>query len=117
MLKLCLGFLVDTLFCVKWLARLSIFIHADILVLVSEFVVVVILSEWWSVPTTADYCGHISGTYTRQMLTVSWGRSEELVKHLIELIMVHRLTLPTQSLFSFFFRFYPFVAYTAVFYS
>ena len=47
MLKLCLGFLVDTLFCVKWLARLSIFIHADILVLVNEFVVV-ILSEWWS---------------------------------------------------------------------
>ena len=46
MLKLCLGFLVNTLFCVKWLARLSIFIHADILVLVSEFVVVVILSEW-----------------------------------------------------------------------
>ena len=28
------------------------FIHADILVLVSEFVVVVILSEWWSLPTT-----------------------------------------------------------------
>ena len=47
MLKLCLGFLVDTLFCVKWLVRLSIFIHADILVLVSEFLVVVILSEWW----------------------------------------------------------------------
>ena len=47
MLKLCLGFLVDTLFCVKWLARLSIFILADILVLVSEFLVVVILSEWW----------------------------------------------------------------------
>ena len=46
MLKLCLGFLVDTLFCVKWLARLSIFIHDDILVLVSEFLVVVILSEW-----------------------------------------------------------------------
>ena len=45
MLKLCLGFLVDTLFCVKWLARLSIFIHADIIVLVSEFVVVVILSD------------------------------------------------------------------------
>ena len=41
MLKLCLGFLVDALFCVKWLARLSIFIHADISVLVSEFVVVV----------------------------------------------------------------------------
>ena len=33
MLKLCLGFLVYTL---KWLARLRIFIHADILVLVSE---------------------------------------------------------------------------------
>ena len=30
-----------------------------ILVLVSEFVVVVILSEWWSVPTTA---GHIPGS-------------------------------------------------------
>ena len=42
MFKLCLGFLVDTLFCVEWLARLSIFIHADILVLVSGFVVVVI---------------------------------------------------------------------------
>ena len=47
MFKLCLGFYVDTIFCVKWLAKLSIFIHADILVLVSEFVVVVILSEWW----------------------------------------------------------------------
>ena len=33
MLKLCLGFLVDTLFCV-WIAS---FIHADILVLVSEY--------------------------------------------------------------------------------
>ena len=61
MLKLCLGFLVDTLFCVEWLARLSIYIHADNLVLVSEFVVVVILSEWWSVPTTANHCGHIPG--------------------------------------------------------
>ena len=59
MLKLYLGFLVDTLFCVKWLAILSIFIHADILVLVSEFLVVVILSEWWLGPTTADRCGHI----------------------------------------------------------
>ena len=39
------GGYIDTLFCVKWLARLSIFIHADILVLVSEFVVMVILSE------------------------------------------------------------------------
>ena len=35
------------------------FILADILVLVSEFVVVVILSEWWSGPTTANRCGHI----------------------------------------------------------
>ena len=52
MLKLCLGILVDILFCVKWLARLSIFIHVDILVLVSEFVGVGILSEWLSVPTT-----------------------------------------------------------------
>ena len=56
MFALCLGFLVDTLFCVKWLARLSIFIHVDILVLVNEFVVVVILSEWWSVLTTANHC-------------------------------------------------------------
>ena len=33
--------------------RLSIFIHSDILVLVSVFtVVVVILSEWWLIPTT-----------------------------------------------------------------
>ena len=61
MLKLCLGFLVDTLFCIKWLARVSIFIYADLLVLVSEFVVMVILSEWWSVPATADHCGHIPG--------------------------------------------------------
>ena len=71
MLKLCLGFLVDTLFYVKWLARLSIFNHADILVLASEFVVVVILSEWWSVPTTADHCGHIPG-----LLFISLGISE-----------------------------------------
>ena len=52
MLKLCLGFLVGTLFHVKWLARLNIFIHADVLVLVSEFIVVAILSEWWLVLTT-----------------------------------------------------------------
>ena len=37
MLKLCLGFLVDTLFHVKW----NIFIHADVLVLVSEFIMVI----------------------------------------------------------------------------
>ena len=59
MLKLCLGFLVDILFCVyKVTGKTKHFIHADILVLVSEFVVVVILSEWWSVPT-ANHCGHI----------------------------------------------------------
>ena len=39
-----LGFLVDTIFFIKHLARL---IHADILVPVSEVIVVVILSEWW----------------------------------------------------------------------
>ena len=39
------------------------FILADILVLVSEFLVVVILSEWWSGPTTADHCGHIPELY------------------------------------------------------
>ena len=52
MLKLCLGFLVDTLFCVKWLERLSIFIVANTLVLVSEFVVVVAinLSGIWCRP-------------------------------------------------------------------
>ena len=33
---------MDTLFCIKWLTRQSIFTHADILILVSEFVVVVI---------------------------------------------------------------------------
>ena len=38
----------------------SIFIGVDILVLISEFVVVVILSEWWSVPTTANHCGYIT---------------------------------------------------------
>ena len=48
MLKMCLRFVVDTLFYVKWLPRLTVFIHADILILVSEFVVVVVvLAEWW----------------------------------------------------------------------
>ena len=61
MLKLCLGFLVDTLFCVRWLARPSIFIYTDMLVLVSEFVVVVVilsLSGGW---VGADRCRHIPG--------------------------------------------------------
>ena len=31
--------------------------HVDILVLVNEFVVVAIFSEWWLVLTTADHCG------------------------------------------------------------
>ena len=38
-----------------------ILIHADILVLVSEFVVVVILSEWWSILITV-------GTSTMQLI-------------------------------------------------
>ena len=46
MLKLCLGFLVDTLFYVKWLARL---VHVDILVMVSEFVVLSRLPVWASI--------------------------------------------------------------------
>ena len=58
MVKACLGYLVDTMFCVKWIAKLNIFI---ILVLcVSEFVVVVFLSEWWLGPTSTNHCGHIS---------------------------------------------------------
>ena len=51
MVEVCLGFIVDTMLCVKWLVKLSAFI---ILVLVSEFVVVAILSEWWSGTTTVD---------------------------------------------------------------
>ena len=49
-------FLVDTTYIYvvqsSWQLRLSIFIHIGILVLPSEFVVVAILSEWWSVPIT-----------------------------------------------------------------
>ena len=43
-LKLCLDFVLCKV--------AKHFIHAYILVLISEFVVVVILSEWWSVATT-----------------------------------------------------------------
>ena len=64
MVKLSLGILVDTMLCVIWLAKVSIFIHADILVLVSEFVVVVLLSEWWLF-STANHCGHIPAYYAR----------------------------------------------------
>ena len=47
-----------------WLARLSIFTHADILVLVSEFVVVVILSTEWMVCSVClqSLQGHLSST-------------------------------------------------------
>ena len=49
-----------------WLARL---IRANILVLVSEFIVVAIFSEWWSGPTTVGTsltheCVHINYTCT-----------------------------------------------------
>ena len=39
---------------------LSIFIGVDILVLINEFVVVAILSEWWSVPTNVGTPLHIT---------------------------------------------------------
>ena len=49
--------------CMCYIKQLTIktkhFIGVDILVLISEFVVVAILSEWWSVLTAADHCGHI----------------------------------------------------------
>ena len=49
--------------CIKQLTiKTKFFTHADIVVLVSKFVVVSILSEWWSVPTTADHCRHIPVT-------------------------------------------------------
>ena len=67
-LKLYLGFLVDTMFYIKHLARLSIFIHTDILVPVSEFVVVVILSEWWLVPTTVGTSLYICMMRTEPLL-------------------------------------------------
>ena len=53
---------VVTYICVvysNWQLRLSIFIHVDNLALINDFVVVAILSEWWSVLTIADHCGHI----------------------------------------------------------
>ena len=50
-----------TMFCVKWLGGIFI-----ILVPVSEFVVVDILSEWWSGPTTAGHCGHIPATASQK---------------------------------------------------
>ena len=42
-----------------WQLRLSIFIGVDILIMISEFVVVAILSEWWLVQYNADHRGHI----------------------------------------------------------
>ena len=61
MLKLCIGFLVDTLFWVKWLARLN---HADILVLVSE-------SSAHFTPTTVG-TGQI---VTSEVVTQKWKRA------------------------------------------
>ena len=40
----------------KQLAILSIFIDADILVLVSEVVVVAVLSEWWLFYLSGGWC-------------------------------------------------------------
>ena len=67
--KQCLGESLCTLrtyICTCYIKQLVIktrlFIHADIVALVSKFVVVAILSEWWSVPTTADHCGYIPGS-------------------------------------------------------
>ena len=54
---------IHTYVCVgysSWQLRLSIFIHVDILILVSEFVVVVILSEWSLVLTTVGTSLHVS---------------------------------------------------------
>ena len=49
--------------CIKQLTiKTKFFIHADIVVLVSKFVAVSILSKWWSVTTTADHCRHIPVT-------------------------------------------------------
>ena len=70
MLKLCLGFLVDTLFHVKWPARLSIFTQADILSLVSEFVVVVIISEWWSFCLSGGRCQPLPTTVGTSLVYV-----------------------------------------------
>ena len=72
MLKLCLGFLVDILFYVKWLARLRIFIHADILVQVSEFVVVVILSEWWLFYLSGGQCRPLPTTVGTSLVYMEW---------------------------------------------
>ena len=59
-------FLVDTTYIGRYICvvkQLAIktkhLIHVDFLVLVCEFVVVAILSEWWSLPSTTDHCGHI----------------------------------------------------------
>ena len=63
-------FLVDTTYIHMYVnsrqLRLSIFIYFDILVLISEFVVMTILSEWWLcispewwlLRTTYDQCTH-----------------------------------------------------------
>ena len=83
MLKLCLGFLVDTLFYVKWLARLSNFSHADILVLVSGFVVVAILSEWWLFYLSGGRCQPLPTTVGTSLVL---GLYDNLDKSIIEII-------------------------------
>ena len=50
MLMICLGFLVDTMSHVKWLVRLSIYIR-----------VLIFLFEFWSILTTAEHCGYVTG--------------------------------------------------------
>ena len=55
MVETCLGFLADAVLC-EMASKTK---HFHYLVLVSEFVVVVILSEWRSGPTTAHHYGHI----------------------------------------------------------
>ena len=57
-------FLVDTTYTHIYVKQLAIktkyFIQLILfLILVSEFVVMAILSEWWSMPTTPNDCGHI----------------------------------------------------------
>ena len=64
MLTLCLGLYVDILFCVKCLAKLSIFIHDDNLVLVSKFVVVIILWLFYLSVDHAEHHGHIPDLHT-----------------------------------------------------
>ena len=84
--ELCLGFLVDTTFCVKWLAKL---IHADILVQVSGFVMVVLLSEWWLFCPCGGWGQPLwaHAWHTSKLSTISW-----------QIITTH-ITKPTTALY------------------